>query len=208
MEETRGATAGGARDAGITLVEVAVSTAVMAVAMAIFTTGIVQIYRAVSTVDALSTAQTHLMTAFRRLDHEVRYATAISKPANSSTISSVEYVLATAAGATCVQLKLDAAAGRLSRRSWLKDDDPVTPTPWQLLVSSVRPTTPAPAGMSGTPFDVRNGDAKFTSPTLTVALTVTGGTGTTRQSAVTLSALNAPAELTKDPVCPEGRSIP
>lgn len=192
---------GSGRDGGVTLVEVAVSAAVMAVAMAIFTTAIVQIFRTVNKVDALSSAQTQVAVAFQRLDKEVRYASAVSTPAQTGGDSFVEYVLSTLTTNTCVQLRLRASTGQLMRRTWSKDAATVTPTGWALLLSSVS---------SSAPFALTAGDTPFTPPILTINVQVTAGAGTTattRETAVAIAALNAVSAQTTQTVCTEGRSL-
>lgn len=206
---------GAGRDAGITLIEVLVASAVMMIAMSIFTTGILQIYRTVNKTDSLATSQAQLMAAFARLDREVRYASAISTPVNAAAGDSfVEYVIsvpppspapATAdAVTTCVQLRLRASTRQLMRRTWESDDTTVAPTPWTLLLAPVSATAA---------FAVEPGNTTFTSPSLTLDLRVSAGAGTTattRQSKVTLAALNATVreDDDDDEVCSEGRSIP
>lgn len=190
------------RDDGITLVEVAVSTAVMAIAMSIFTTAIVQIFWTVNKVEALSSAQAQIAIAFQRLDKEVRYASAVSTPAQTGGDFFVEYVLTTLTTNTCVQLRLRASTGQLMRRTWSKDTATVTPTDWGLLLTGV--SSPAP-------FSVDAGDTTFTSPTLTISVRVVAGAGATvahRETAVRIAALNATATQTTQTVCSEGRSIP
>lgn len=191
-----------ARDCGITLIEVAVSAAVMAIAMTIFTTALVQIFWTVNKVDALSAALSQVAVAFQRLDREVRYATAISTPAQTGGDSFVEYVLSTLTTTTCVQLRLRASTGQLTHRTWSKDTATVTPTGWAVLLSSVS---------SSAPFTLTGGDTPFTPPILAINVQVAAGAGATatvRETAVAIAALNATAIQTTQTVCTEGRSVP
>lgn len=189
-------------DSGTTLIEVAVSAAVMAVAMAVFTTATVQIFQSVNKVDALSTAQSQIAAAFQRLDKEVRYASAISTPAQAGGNFFVEYTLITMTTNTCVQLQMSPSTGRLLRRAWSRDGVTVTPSEWAVLLTSVA---------SAAPFSVHAGDATFASPTLTISLGVSagaGGSATSRETAVHIAALNATSTQPTATVCAEGRMIP
>lgn len=188
-------------DSGITLIEMTVALTVMAIAMSIFTTGIVQIFRTTSRVESLSSSQSQVQTAFDRLDREVRYASAISDPVTGAD-SYVEYLMATTGTNTCVELRMRSSTGQLQRRTWLKDAATVTPTAWTLLASSVSATTP---------FIVTPADSVLTSPTLQVNLKLTVGLGSTaavRETRLSVAALNASTDTADPDVCTDGRSIP
>lgn len=188
-------------DSGITLIEVSVAMIVMAIAMSIFTTGIVQIFRTTSRVESLSSSQSQVQIAFERLDREIRYASAISDPV-TGTDSYVEYLMATTGTNVCVELRLRSTTGQLQRRTWLKDAAPVTPTAWAVLASSVSATTP---------FIVTPADSVLNSPTLQVNLKLTVGTGTNvavRETRLSVAALNASTDTVDTDVCTEGRAIP
>lgn len=188
-------------DSGLTLIEITVAMVVMGIAMSIFTTGIVQIFRTTSRVESLSSSQSQVLTAFDRLDREVRYASAISDPV-TGTDSYVEYLMATTGTNVCVELRLRSATGQLQRRTWSKDVATVTPTAWTLLASSVSSTTP---------FIVTPADSVLNSPTLQVNLKLTVGTGTNaavRETRMTAAALNASTDTADPDICTDGRSIP
>jgi prepilin-type N-terminal cleavage/methylation domain-containing protein len=65
-------------DDGVTLIEMLISLMIMAVMMTMFTTGVLQMYRAANKTESLSSAQSELNTVFLRLDKIVRYAVWIS----------------------------------------------------------------------------------------------------------------------------------
>lgn len=187
---------------GVTLVEVAVAMAVMSVVTVLFTTGLLQVYRSVAKTESLSTAQTQIVTAFRRLDREVRYASAISD-LTSTPNHFVEYLMANGGTGTCVQLRLAPSSRQLSRRQWPQGGTPSAGS-WAVLVSSVEAGTP-------TPFDFVPADPTFNYQRLHIHLKVTvaaGANGSTRESRATFTALNT-SGLDPDPtVCSEGRSVP
>jgi Tfp pilus assembly protein PilE len=187
---------------GVTMIEIAVSMTVMTVVMAMFTAGVLQVYRTVVKTESLSIAQTQIVTAFQRLDHELRYASAISRLASTSH-HYVEYLMADGGTGKCVQLRLSTTTRQLSRRQWPKGAMPSTGS-WGLLVSSVE------AG-SAKPFDFVPASGTFNYQRLQVHLKVTvgaGAGGSVRESRATFTALNTSVEKTDPAVCTEGRSVP
>src|SRR3954454_8418783 len=69
-----------AGDGGVTLVELLMSMSIMLVVMAVFTTGIIQLYRVSNAAGARSDAQARLSAALLRLDKQARTAAGISAP--------------------------------------------------------------------------------------------------------------------------------
>ncbi|WP_449063123.1 PulJ/GspJ family protein [Planomonospora algeriensis] len=139
-------TAGSRGDAGISLVEVLVAMAIMGVLMAMVTAGIVQVYRVTGTVEAVSTAQSQLHTAFQRLDKEIRYASWIGEPGRDGGAWYVEFAgtapktdgTAPQAGAPeCRQLRLDTGRGVLQLLRWTPGSPPAPGAAGQTLASYV-----------------------------------------------------------------------
>ncbi|GGK57202.1 hypothetical protein Ppa06_15400 [Planomonospora parontospora subsp. parontospora] len=144
-----------AGDAGLSLTEVMVSISLMGVMMVIFTTGVLQVYRAVNGVEALSASQSQLQTAFQRLDKEIRYATWISQP--SAPIRDNRYVefayvepvernpqtgqaqtgQAQTGRAMCGQLRLDLSRGVLQLVRWTPGSPPAEGRPGETLASEI-----------------------------------------------------------------------
>src|SRR5207247_108877 len=107
------------KDAGITLVEVVVALSIMAFAMTMFTTGILQVFRAQNKTDSASNAQTRVNLAFLRLDKELRYSSDVSSPGKYNSVNwRVEYLITNSGTAECNQLQLDVASGELQHRTW------------------------------------------------------------------------------------------
>jgi prepilin-type N-terminal cleavage/methylation domain-containing protein len=105
-----GTRASGKDDAGFSLIELMVTMGVMSILMVIFTTAILQVYRANSATESLSLAQSQLQLAFQRVDRELRYASWIGVPDKIGATSYVAY--ADADGLRCGQLRLaDSSAG-------------------------------------------------------------------------------------------------
>lgn len=114
-------------DAGVTLVEVMVTMAIMGTLMAIFTTGILQVYRAANATEAMSVAQSQLHIAFQRLDTHIRYASWIAAPGQVGQSWYVEFAHLdrSTRQPRCGQLRLNLDTGVLHLRSWT----PGTPPP-------------------------------------------------------------------------------
>jgi prepilin-type N-terminal cleavage/methylation domain-containing protein len=199
-------------DEGYTLIEVMMAMLCTSILMTLVSSAIIQIYHSVNGVDALSSAQTQVDTAFVRLDKELRYARGISDPATVSGDPYVEYLLGVDSVDTCVELRLHTATGELQRRQWTKNQTPPAPTGWQILASSVTATTP----FTVTPADNKSLDG-FRYQRLTLNVTsVTGGgaaqgeasgrAGARRQTNVTFTALNTTA-IDNSGTCTEARGV-
>jgi type II secretory pathway component PulJ len=201
-----------ADDAGITLIEVVVSLTIMSITMAIFTTGIVSIFRAQNKTESASTAQTRVNLAFLRLDKQLRYASDISSPGQYNSNWRVEYLLTNAGTAECIQLQLDVASGELQQRSW--DQGTIsTRTAWTRLAADVS----APVAPDDTrPFVLVPADATSALERLEVRLIATSGAGaalTKAKTDVTFTAMNTTVGSTTSSssstdVCAEGRNVP
>jgi type II secretory pathway component PulJ len=191
-------------DEGTTLIEVMISMSLMAVVTVVFTSGIFEIYRWVDRADSSYEAQGQINTAFIRLDKEIRYARSISDPAQVSGDWYVEYLVSLNSVDTCVELRLATASKELQRRTWPQSSSPLTPTSWTTLASNVS---------GGTPFTTVAADKNtltgFRFQRLTVNVTSSvglGAAGTTRQTNVTFTALNA-VSPSNSSTCVEARGV-
>jgi hypothetical protein len=176
--------------------------AVMSVAGAVFTAGFVQIYRTFNATQVRAAAQQQLTTAFLRLDREVPYASALSLPAQVGGDWYAEYLTGTGGTPTCVELRLNAVAQQLQRRTWTNGVTTITPTPWIPLASDVT-TAAGGAGTPVAPFTLLPADAEVHYPRLRV--TVAGASG--RQTESSWPALNAGIDTT-DSICTDARGTP
>jgi len=196
----------GGADAGITMLEVTVTMAIMGVVMSIFTTAIVGVFRSSGRTDTQSTAQSQINIAFLRLDKEIRYASAIVEPAQFSDGWYVEYLTTNATDPLCTELRLDTATGQLSRRGWTETtQSPVTAvagtvTDWVPLVSGVSTATT-------TPFAFHAADSTQNYQRLTLDLTIGTGSSpsTSRHTKVTFTALNTSLSTKNPNACTELR---
>jgi prepilin-type N-terminal cleavage/methylation domain-containing protein len=191
----------GRRDSGITLIEVVVSMTIMSVAMAIFTGGILQMYRAFNRSDATANAQSQINNAFLRLDKEIRYAAGISTPGSVGSDPYVEFLTTYTGTPVCTELRLRVAAKQLQRRTWVQGSSPLVPSAWVPLASEVSSTQP---------FTFTAADATFNFQRLQLKLTATsgsGGTATPKQTDVTFTALNTSLTTSSATVCTEGRAV-
>jgi prepilin-type N-terminal cleavage/methylation domain-containing protein len=108
------------RDAGFSLMEVMVGSAVMSVVMAIATAAFVHMYRATNITEANAVTESNLMASFAKLDRDVRYAYRINAPyqPDASTFA-VDYVVPDTNNVLlCVQLTLPVSGGALIRTQW------------------------------------------------------------------------------------------
>ena len=170
--------------------------ALMSVAGAIFTAGFVQIYGTFRATQEQSAAQQQLTTAFLRLDREVQYAAALSLPARVGNDWYAEYLTGTGDPRTCVELRMNATAQQLQRRTWTNGTT-ISPTPWVPLASQVT------AVGTGAPFALLPAGATVNFHRLQVTMASTSG----RQFETIWPALNAGTDPT-DTVCTGARGMP
>ncbi|MDI6097331.1 prepilin-type N-terminal cleavage/methylation domain-containing protein [Actinoplanes sp. NEAU-A12] len=204
-------------DAGVTLVEVMTAMALSGVVMAIFTTAMIQVYRAVDATENVSVSQTQLHLVFRFLDREIRYASGVTEP-NTTAVGGAWYVefLGTdpaAGGPACHQLRLD-GSGVLRQLTWTPGSPPGAGAAGRTLASNLA----LPGGTVAAPFTRLTPHPEPTiTPTagpvlvpdyqrLRVRLTARSGTATS-QSDATFTALNTSRDTTEPSVCIEGRPV-
>lgn len=111
-------------DAGFSLVDIMVGTAVLSVLMVVTMTAISEIYSTVTRTVNTSYARDQISNSFRRLDKDLRYATYVASPVSSTSSTGTAWSLvysvppATAAGETCRELSYDTGTRVLSWRKW------------------------------------------------------------------------------------------
>lgn len=181
-----------AGDDGFSLLELMVGASVMSVVTAIAASGFVTMYHTYDRTDAAAQAQTALLAAFNKLDHEVRYAMRISNEGSTAALWSVTYVVPDGAdNKTCVQLTLPKAGGTLLRRQWTRPDVLAAPAATFTTVA----TDLLPKTTTATPFAIIAGGTDATKPfdTMNLNVTSTVGVGThaaTKTYDLTFTALN------------------
>jgi type II secretory pathway pseudopilin PulG len=193
---------GRAGDAGITVIELVVSMSIMSVFLAMFTGGVVAMFRVANRAEAVSTAQSQVNTAFLRLDKEIRYAAGISRPGLVGADPYVEYLTTTTGDPVCTELRLQVASRQLQRRGWTRGAPPAAPSRWVPVASGVS---------AAQPFTVSAADDTFAFQRLRLSLAAGSGSGggaVSRPAEVTFTALNSSAGTASDTVCTEGRAIP
>jgi type II secretory pathway pseudopilin PulG len=179
-------------DGGFSLLEIMVGAGIMATVTAIATSGFTVMYNAVGRIDSATQAQTALLVAFNKLDHEIRYAQRITVEGATTALYSVTYAIPDGSDQlTCIQLTLPKTGGALMRRQWTRPTTLVTPTAAFTAVANGL----APKVSGSTPFVVTAGSADSTKPFDTMELQVTsavgiGARGTTRTYDLTFTALN------------------
>ncbi|MFF5231838.1 hypothetical protein [Dactylosporangium sp. NPDC000521] len=190
------------RDDGVTLAEMAVTTGIMSAVMAIFTTGVVQLFQAGSNNELAALTQTQLNTAFLRLDRNVRYAAGISGEHHDSAGNMfVEYLNTEVVSGQpeCAQLELNKATRVLRRQVWPQATKP--PGKWVVLANEV---------------DVAQSSFKLLDPgkdtgfqRLKIVLMVASNPGRGQAKAkteLTFTALNSTRNTKPDEICPEART--
>lgn len=100
-------------DEGFSLIDVIVSTSIMAVIMVIVTGALLEIYSDVNRTDGISTARDQIGNSFRRLDKELRYATWVGTPGKVGDAWYLEYATSST---DCQQLAF--RGGVLTRATW------------------------------------------------------------------------------------------
>jgi prepilin-type N-terminal cleavage/methylation domain-containing protein len=68
-----------ASDDGFTMIDVVVTMVILGIVMALFSSAMYQIYGAQERTETTANSQSQIVTAFQRLDKQIRYASAISR---------------------------------------------------------------------------------------------------------------------------------
>lgn len=180
-------------DSGSSLVELIVTTGIMALVGAIFTTGVIQVYRTRQAAEADAITQGELSRAVLRLDRTIRYAYFIGTPhTESGGVPYIEYLTMSQGTTTgtyvkqCVQLRLtgnDPLDLRLQTRTWTVTAAAVTPTGWVTLASNLTRVAGADPFTRSSPTQAVNHQL------LTVRLGARHG-ATTKATALTYTAMN------------------
>jgi prepilin-type N-terminal cleavage/methylation domain-containing protein len=195
-------------DAGFSLMEVMVGSALMSVVMAIATGGFISMYHTTDLTESAAMTQASLTASFNRLDREVRYAYRVNDEYVTGDSFAVDYVIPDENNnLLCVQLTLPRSGGSLMRRQW-----PQTSTPASGLatvtaiagdmVTGVRDDSGEPLN----PFDRKVPDVDSNFDRLRVKINSTVGQstlGTTRTYDLTFTALNT-VGLTTALTCDKG----
>ncbi len=191
----------------MSLIEVLVGMTLMAMFMAMFTTGILQLYKTTNQTESIADAQSQVNTAIARLDTQVRYASAISSPGcfeknlracGTSDARYVEFVTKNTGDDVCTQLRVTVVAtgGTLSSRT--KKNAEVA-GPWRELISGISAPVPAVP-----PFTLGVSGATDGFQTLRVQLAVASGAGdtaSTKRTDIAFTAVNSIVKADRDAVC-------
>jgi len=127
-------------DRGVSVVELIVSMGIFVMVLVVFLAAVVTMSRATSRTQATGDSASQLRTVFQRLDKEVRYASAINPPAQTSGNFYVEYLVpATVATgeSLCVQWRFMASDRELQRRTWTPGNA-ASVSEWQTMVTDLR----------------------------------------------------------------------
>jgi len=171
VQRTRARTAGADGEAGMTLVELITTVALLSVVLSILLTILVSVQNNLVRQSARSTSNDQARLAVQQLDREIRSGNVLYKPSLENDaahyvypgMSLRIYTQANAPtreaggnpGARCVQwrIKKNAAKGQyeLQRREWVKDA--TTSTNWQVIAENVmnRSVSPNQAAFSVDP---------------------------------------------------------
>ncbi|MEV6927748.1 hypothetical protein AB0M46_25055 [Dactylosporangium sp. NPDC051485] len=189
-------------DRGVTLAELAVTTGIMSIVMAIFTTGLVQLFKAGNANEMVALTQAQLNTAFLRLDRELRYSGGFG-PIHTDTSGNtfIEYLNpGTPSGIPdCVQLELYLGGKTLRRQAWRSEKGSKPTGRWTVLASQVN------VGKSS--FSIPTSD-NTSYQRLRIQLYVASNPGSGRTEAytdLTFTALNSKLTTTPTTICPEAR---
>jgi hypothetical protein len=187
------------RDGGVTLAEMAVTTGIMSAVMAIFTTGVVQLFKAGNNNELVALTQAQLNTAFLRLDRNVRYAAGISKEHfNAAGDMQVEYLNTEVASGEpeCAQLELNRAAKVLRRQVWPQATKPAGK--WVVLANEI--------DVDKSSFELLDPGQDTGFQRLKIVLVVASRPGlgaTSAKTEITFTALNSSSLTKAATICPE-----
>jgi type II secretory pathway component PulJ len=188
------------RDEGITLAELAVTTSIMSAVMAIFTTGVVQLFQAGNNNELVAMTESQLNTAFLRLDRNLRYASGIGPIHPGTGGSAVEYVNTDTADGQpeCAQLELNTANKVLRRQVWPQTTKPTGK--WAVLASGLD------IAQSSFTLPTPLADTGFQRLKVTLVVASNPGRGHAEsKSVITFTALNSTRATDASKVCPEAR---
>lgn len=188
-------------DQGMSLTELVVGMAILAIFMGIFTTSMLLMSQTVNKVEAVTLSSDQMNTAFLSLDKSIRYAAAISTPAQSGTSNdwNVAYDTTTSGTDVCTQLRIDGT--QLQQRTWNAPGGANGTTysgltAWTPVADNVT-NGDAAAGPTTAPFYLvqpdPNSPAASSFQQLTVNLQTSSGTPTTASitNSMTFTALNS-----------------
>ncbi len=187
------------RDAGVTLIEVMVSMAVVSIVMAVSITAMITVFRSGHRSEAVAISRSQLNVAVAKLG-QLRYAAGISVPGNLNGDRFVEFIVAGAV-TTCTELRLGAADQQLRQRTWNYGATPVAGA-WTLLASEVT---------ASEPFIRYSTDGDHPHQRLEVHLVATtsytDSTWRNPQVDDTFTAVNTSPDTSSDTVCALGRGV-
>jgi type II secretory pathway component PulJ len=189
-------------DRGVTLAELAVTTGIMSMVMAIFTTGVVQLFKAGDKNELVAATQAQLNNAFLRLDRELRYAAGFG-PVHTDVAGNVfvEYVNTGTPDGTpqCAQMELYAAGKTLRRQVWPQQTGVKPQNKWATLASQVNVAKSSFAL-------VRSNRSTFQRLHVVLVVLTNPGNGQTEATTdLTFTALNSKSDTDPTTICPEGR---
>jgi Tfp pilus assembly protein PilE len=188
----------------VTLLEVMVAAAILNVVFAIFTTGIVVMYKSTRVTEAVAVTQSQLNIVFQRLDREVRYASSVSVPSIAADDNGdwyVEYLSTYTGTETCTQLRLHtlSAPPLLQRRTWTVGATPTNV--WGTLASGVT--------ASGPPFVFIAADGSGSESQQLELHILVGAPGSTnsRASTISFTAVNTSIDTAEPTECTQHRPV-
>lgn len=185
------------RDAGMSLMELIVSMSIFVIVLIVYFSALITMshttVRAQDTVDAADS----LRAAFNALDHQVRYASSINRPALSGTGTwYVEFEateLPDGQADLCYQWRYDPTAETLAYRTWVQDGTS-TVTAWKGIAWDIQ------AAGGADPFEFSPAAGSILRQTLTVNLQVIGATtGEVAAQSTTFVARNSSYESQSNP---------
>lgn len=127
----------GPRDAGLTLIELMVTMAIMGVVLTMVTGAIIAMYGSTAKVEGITSTSAQVSIALSKLDSSVRYADDIGDPVTDGSGNWYVTYRSTYNGISdCTQLRFDIAAQQLQRRTWVAGPA-ATASAWQPLASGL-----------------------------------------------------------------------
>lgn len=189
-------------DAGITLMELVVSMAILGIFLTLFTGAMVTIFRSTAKVQGITDTSAQISIAVSRLGSEARYASAIilSPPSGSSTVI---FQSTYTSDTRCAEFQLNTSSKQLLRKTWVAGDDDPDDAAWIPVATEIAPVVEG--GVEQPAFELHDSTHKpdasnaVPNPQIRIRLSSVAGSGSNASTSITdvvFTAFNAEFDQT------------
>ncbi|HEY6795553.1 MAG TPA: type II secretion system protein [Kineosporiaceae bacterium] len=182
-------------DGGFTLIEMIVAMSLMAVLIAVFMGGVIQMTKDTSRVQNVSNSADQARRAYDRFERTARVASEVNRPVLVGTTWYLEF-RTTATGTStplCTQWRMAGGTHLLQRRTW---DDVASPTvsDWETVATGV-----TDGASTQQPFTMSPADSTYGRQRVAFFLAVTNGSAGSAQVSGLVVARNTDTTTTTNP---------